>query len=827
MQQQQIIPVNELFTHNSDNSVKPIIGNKEIEKQGEQFYNKEHLPFQAFNLEEVCQGIDSQLIENHFENIFNALLNSSNDKYNILCYFECITQNSNVANRLINSAFMNLLLKLLKVVKQQQTKVKIGSILGYLIRHATVIENELSQQGIPQILIDVLKNEKNEKVKRKCIAALGEYLFYGATQIDEDPSNSVWQIQPFVVQFMVKLLRTENEDEYVKYYTIKTIENITAQSVETGQQFSNSDTCLAIISLYLTSNIDGLRISSMVSLQHMAMLNNSLSDVILVNLGGQKNPPYGYLKEVLLNGQNRVQQALLTIINLQILISESELTQFLLNDLEFIENIIHLFDNPSLVVRGKAILSIFLIIKINQKALILLAQTKFFHYFEKISRDNQKYVQQCFCNLKQLLEEMITYILKIIFDELCRIQRGELADNSSTYYQQGNLYLNQFVPILNGNLQYLSVLLQYANCSQLSTSLFQQSYLELIFDLLNIGKDASQEVKSVLVNLYEVLLGNKQLLNYSIYFAEVVVPKLVDQLKQQNDQNMKFNYLKLIVDILSLLFSEENSQHFTRLSNFFLKNFVSTQLGQLLDSEEQQVQIMALKLLNLFVEKEKCSKSYIQALKSNKLINKIIEQFTSNRTALKLLTYIIQYSTLQEINSYNVTKIAVELFKHYILKQQDQCYEDLVDIFLNITTKLISSQQFNLEKPSFNNEQIENHDYLLIAYDCSFGLLNNIDFSLSEKVGMFIIQIIFLFGKNKKILKNEYVLNILNTINQFSMVNTMMRRNIRVLNWIVQVLDLNKDLKENIYYCLEKLKKPDDQKVVATISEIKYFLLKN
>jgi len=37
-------------------------------------------------------------------------------------------------------------------------------------------------------MADALK-DKNEKVRRKAIAALGEYLFYGATQMDEDSSN--------------------------------------------------------------------------------------------------------------------------------------------------------------------------------------------------------------------------------------------------------------------------------------------------------------------------------------------------------------------------------------------------------------------------------------------------------------------------------------------------------------------------------------------------------------------------------------------------------------------------------------------------------------
>lgn len=76
---------------------------------------------------------------------------------------------------------MNLLLKLLKTAKSVNMKMRIGSIVGLLIRHATVIETELSSLGIPGLMIELLKNEKTEKVKRKAIATLGEYLFYGAT----------------------------------------------------------------------------------------------------------------------------------------------------------------------------------------------------------------------------------------------------------------------------------------------------------------------------------------------------------------------------------------------------------------------------------------------------------------------------------------------------------------------------------------------------------------------------------------------------------------------------------------------------------------------
>lgn len=39
------MPIDQLFTHSSDNSVKPIIGNREIEKSMEASYLKDNLPF--------------------------------------------------------------------------------------------------------------------------------------------------------------------------------------------------------------------------------------------------------------------------------------------------------------------------------------------------------------------------------------------------------------------------------------------------------------------------------------------------------------------------------------------------------------------------------------------------------------------------------------------------------------------------------------------------------------------------------------------------------------------------------------------------------------
>ena len=50
-----------------------------------------------------------------------------------------------------------------------------------MIRHATVIDTEVSSMGIVETMIEILNSKEIALVRRKACAALGEYLFYGAT----------------------------------------------------------------------------------------------------------------------------------------------------------------------------------------------------------------------------------------------------------------------------------------------------------------------------------------------------------------------------------------------------------------------------------------------------------------------------------------------------------------------------------------------------------------------------------------------------------------------------------------------------------------------
>jgi serine/threonine-protein kinase ULK4 len=51
-------------------------------------------------------------------------------------------------------------------------------------------------------LIDTLR-DSNEKVRRRAIAALGEYMFYAATQLDDEMADPVWELSDDAIEIIV------------------------------------------------------------------------------------------------------------------------------------------------------------------------------------------------------------------------------------------------------------------------------------------------------------------------------------------------------------------------------------------------------------------------------------------------------------------------------------------------------------------------------------------------------------------------------------------------------------------------------------------------
>lgn len=78
--------IEQLIIHNSDTAVKPIVGNKEIEKIVEQSYNQQHLKFVPWTSEQVLQNINTTEIESHLSDVYTSIASNTtiNEKISTL-----------------------------------------------------------------------------------------------------------------------------------------------------------------------------------------------------------------------------------------------------------------------------------------------------------------------------------------------------------------------------------------------------------------------------------------------------------------------------------------------------------------------------------------------------------------------------------------------------------------------------------------------------------------------------------------------------------------------------------------------------------------------
>ncbi len=86
-----------------------------------------------------------------------------NEKLNTLKYLESLCTNIEASNILINGPLMPLLVKMLRTLKPPGLRVQLASVMGLLIRHATLIEEDLAGSGIVAVLTETLR-DKQDKV---------------------------------------------------------------------------------------------------------------------------------------------------------------------------------------------------------------------------------------------------------------------------------------------------------------------------------------------------------------------------------------------------------------------------------------------------------------------------------------------------------------------------------------------------------------------------------------------------------------------------------------------------------------------------------------
>ena len=176
---------------------------------------------------------------------------------------------------------------MLKLAKTQSFKIALCTIIGLLLRYTTVVNNDLAKQGIMAITTELTK-DKNMKVKRRAIAALGEYIFYGATQLDGTSATEMWDIPTGCINLLMKQIKSP-EDEIIRLYALKAIENITSQSELGGSKFCFPELThilLGVLKENQGSGISGAaKISTAVILTNIGSLQKEYLPEIIKKIG--------------------------------------------------------------------------------------------------------------------------------------------------------------------------------------------------------------------------------------------------------------------------------------------------------------------------------------------------------------------------------------------------------------------------------------------------------------------------------------------------------------------------------------------------------------
>jgi hypothetical protein len=100
------------------------------------------------------------------------------------------------------------------------------------------------------------------------------------------------------------------EDDTVRFYACKTLENITAQSLSAGCSFATLKVATLLLNIYHTVTNEVFKTSAAVSISHICKLNTTLFPTIFESLTSKN------FSLALSEGPARIQQAFLTMLNI-------------------------------------------------------------------------------------------------------------------------------------------------------------------------------------------------------------------------------------------------------------------------------------------------------------------------------------------------------------------------------------------------------------------------------------------------------------------------------------------------------------------------------
>ena len=270
-------------------------------------------------------------------------------------------------------------------------------------------------------------------------------------------------------------------------------------------------------------------------------------------------------------GLIKVQQAVVTMF-LLLLLSRPQARR-VIEEKEMISKLMHLFDNPSTVVRGKAFLMVELLTRGSKDALLSCCQARLIMYIEKDIRRqtpsneeapaNYAYVKQCLNMCVATIVKVTPDILSSVLSALDAVQGRKHPSAAQAKH-------------LRISLPLLSIVLHMITSHVFRHQIITDGFLTDVGSLLSLvnsidsgstsigsaaGPNAAEDLTNVVFSIVEAVTQHPPiLLQFHVVIVDQVLPPLASLISSTNG-NTRVLCFKMFSDVASLYLDNQNVCH--------------------------------------------------------------------------------------------------------------------------------------------------------------------------------------------------------------------------------------------------------------------------
>ncbi|XP_047307666.1 serine/threonine-protein kinase RUNKEL-like [Impatiens glandulifera] len=599
--------VSQVLWHPSDLSVRPVMPIKKADKI---LISIQSLPFEAIQAPDFVKMPKDQLDVLNNKIISNLCGNSAiGEKQNIIGYLEMLSNNAEAANSLTNGPIMLMLVKMSRQSKTSALRVQIVSLIGLLIRHCTFIDDDLANSGILGSLTDGLR-DKQEKVRRSSMAALGELLFYISTQNDptkdinptESPAkdsrqSSGWQVSNAQISLVTSILR-KGEDSLAQLYALRTIENMCSQGAHWTARFTSQDVINNLCYIFRApGKQESTRLTAGSCLVRLVRFNPPSIQHVMEKL------PLKDVASILIRGSQREQHICLNLINMALFSSHTvtNLGKHILSLAEekgLVPLLMSLTDQGSEVLKGKSLVLVGLLCKNSRRWLAqFFSNGRLLSTMDRMGKDKDNFVQQCLQAFIDVMASILPSLLEAITADIQQMMGGrrytQIAGLISRATPRNNVHLFPVLLHLLGSASFKrkmvshQVLQQLANLTKLAETPFQ-------------GRD---DFQITLLRVLECITEDPSfIVDRPEIFSHEILPSLAVLYKGNKDGNARFLCLKIIFDVMVIFLDEPSNDEKLQEELKSIANIHFLPLYPRFIEDEDPIPMYAQKLLVMLIE---------------------------------------------------------------------------------------------------------------------------------------------------------------------------------------------------------------------------------